>query len=65
MFDEDLNRQILGSQLSHLTHNGQPYSNLPHYRTVEYEHVTVKQRPYHRPKKTTSDISYLGYPNPA
>lgn len=26
---------------------------------------TVEQRPYHRPKKTTSVISYLGDPNPA
>lgn len=48
-----------------IAHKGQPYSNLPQCRRFEYEHVTVEQRPYHRPKKTTSDISYLGYPNPA
>lgn len=39
---------------------GQPYSNLPHYRRFKYEHITVEQRSYHRPKKTASDISYLG-----
>lgn len=32
-------------------HGGQPYSNLPHCRVFEYEHVTVEQRPYHRTKK--------------
>lgn len=32
-------------------HKGQPYSNIPHCRRFEYEHVTVEQRPYHRPKK--------------
>ncbi len=47
----------------HFSHEGQPYSNRPHCRRFDYEHVTVKQRSYHRPKKTTSDILYLGQPN--
>ena len=47
-------------QLPLFAHEGQPYSNLPHYRRFEYEHVTVEQRPYRRPKKATSDISCLG-----
>lgn len=42
-------------ELQLLAHEGQPYSNLPHYRRFEYEHVTVEQRPYHRTKKNTSD----------
>nr|DAG44071.1 MAG TPA: hypothetical protein [Caudoviricetes sp.] len=35
-----------------IAHQGQPYSNLPHCRRFECEHVTVEQRLYHRSKKT-------------
>jgi hypothetical protein len=40
-----------------LSHKGQPYSNLPHCRRFEYEHVTVLLLGH---KKLEGTVRYLG-----